>query len=376
MIARGNLLTYGASHGIQVRPGGVLDQNVFYKNAIGAFTAHNENVGEAPSLIWRCVFLEGRSPYLVWGGSAYAETGGNRGFEFNRGRDTFMTECIVAMPEQSGYGSSNARGVAFENVLTTDRCFMRNNTIRVAETNGLFRSSTTSNAFAEFVADYNIISQPDSGSGTFLAHWQANVFGSALKFANNSYFSTGDECSPAAEWFRVAGTGLCPSTIGTGWLALTNDTTSVLETADPPFDDPTVDLGSYNDDILGGDDDPEDLIAAFLTRKRSEWNEDETAAAVIDYIRDGYTPVCFDLAPDGRHYGAVPYTECLGLAGGGGEGGCEGDFDRDGAATPADLAAFQRAFIAGHRRADLNRDGLVNVADLAAFNAALSAGCP
>lgn len=172
IVARGNLLTYGASHGIQMRPGGVLDQNVFYKNAIGAFTSDNDGVGNPPSLIWRCVFLDGRSPLWVWGGSQYDEAGRNWGFQFNRGNDTFMTECILALPKQTGFASTTARGLDFSRAQTTDRIFLRNNTIRVAERSALLRPSgnpPNTNAFAEFRADDNIISQPDSGSGVLLA---------------------------------------------------------------------------------------------------------------------------------------------------------------------------------------------------------------
>ncbi|NRA56888.1 MAG: hypothetical protein HRU13_02045 [Phycisphaerales bacterium] len=55
---------------------------------------------------------------------------------------------------------------------------------------------------------------------------------------------------------------------------------------------------------------------------------------------------------------------------------CWADFNGDGMLSPADIVAFNAAFLAGSLRADCDCDGLLTVADFTCFNAEFAAGCP
>jgi|GEM_PF-6854489 len=55
---------------------------------------------------------------------------------------------------------------------------------------------------------------------------------------------------------------------------------------------------------------------------------------------------------------------------------CWADFNGDGMLSPADVTAFNAAFLAGSLRADCDCDGLLTVFDLACFNTQFAAGCP
>lgn len=55
---------------------------------------------------------------------------------------------------------------------------------------------------------------------------------------------------------------------------------------------------------------------------------------------------------------------------------CWADFNGDGMLTPADVTAFNTAFMAGSMRADCDCDGVLTVLDITCFNAQFLAGCP
>jgi hypothetical protein len=93
----------------------------------------------------------------------------------------------------------------------------------------------------------------------------------------NQFFQTNQADNA---WFLI------PQQVGfDGWQDATGETGSGDEIE---FEDPTRTLAKYNES-LGGDADREEFFLEAIKQSKFSYREDYTAAAVIEYFREGFT---------------------------------------------------------------------------------------
>lgn len=292
-VVRGNLSTYAASNGVQLRPGGVIDANLFYRNAIHAFTSVDDFGRGSPSLVVRSVFFEGRD--LL----GQVQAGGrNFGYQFNGGVDTLCAECIFSMPDPTGHDTG--RAIELARGTGSEHYYARNNTVRLADSRALYCNESAT-SFAEVRIDRQLYVQTDTNVGARIADWEPTSFAGA-NLLDNYYYSAGQDTSGNPQWFRHDGTALTCA----AWQTASGDTSTCASTA-PTFVDATRDMGAYNSAIFAGANDADELIGRFLARGPGVWQTDLTAAAAIDWIRAGYEPTSLGYPSGGGYYGAVEY---------------------------------------------------------------------
>ncbi|MGD0460860.1 MAG: right-handed parallel beta-helix repeat-containing protein [Tepidisphaeraceae bacterium] len=252
-IVRNNISARASSHGCQMRPGGLLQNNLFLKNPLGAYVSY------APSVVRDNVVLDGDriAPGLERG----------QGLEFLNCPTVLAEGNIVAHKpdptngmEAMSYDPSkhNSRG------LPTAGEF-RNNV--VYDWAGVaFRLAAPSQQLS--VHD-NFFQQQDDRLIELKA-WKPSYL-----FRNNQYIS--ERHSP----FQIAGWNLPWKE----WLGQTGDPSDWGRTT---FLDPSRDIDSYAKSIGLSDASLEGFLAAAREQRRGHWDQRLTAQAVNDYIRAGF----------------------------------------------------------------------------------------
>ncbi|MGD0769137.1 MAG: right-handed parallel beta-helix repeat-containing protein [Tepidisphaeraceae bacterium] len=253
IIVRNNVIARAASHGCQLRPGGLLENNLFLKNPLAAFVSYS------PSVARDNVVLDGDSIAL--------DMPRGQGLEFLNCYTVLCQGNIVAHKPDKTNGQE---GLAFkpEGASGTP-----------APTRGEFRN----NIVYDWAGPAFFVVSPPKGLSVhdndfeqklnpvvFLKDWKNDYV-----FRNNHY------SSGLPKPFRIADHGMDLQ----GWIAQTG------ETPDPSkfqFTDPSRDIASYAKSIGLPDTTLEGFLAAARDQRRGHWDNRLTADAVNDYIRAGF----------------------------------------------------------------------------------------
>lgn len=268
LVMQGNIITDASSHGAQMRPGGVCNDNLFIRNPIalhmgfGGLAAGADTDPDQPAVIdcRRNVFLEGRDIASDiprgWGLVVQWTTGGtvmDNIFSGNTGR----YPCIIELDGSKGDGVFQ---VSIQNNIAYNwHGPMRFTGDRVkVDQNSVTGNHVQSPAFTDdFVMEHN----PITNLGQFT-------------MANNRYFRGGG----TSGWFQ-------PGTNLSGYRANFGDTTSTV--SQTTFADPTRTIESYNISV-GGSGTYEDFMAHVRQQSRYNWREEYRATSAIQYIREGF----------------------------------------------------------------------------------------
>jgi hypothetical protein len=253
IIVRNNITARAASHGCQLRPGGIMENNLFLKNALAGFVSY------APSLVKNNVVL---------GGDSIGREPRGSGLEFLNCPLVLVEGNIVAHKRDRvndqpalGYGPE-IKGLP----VLESRAEVRGNI--VYDWTGL-AFATHAPGTGLSVHD-NIFQQGDQRIAS-LVEWPPGY-----DFENNRYQST------AAKPFKIGQTELNPEQ----WCAVTGDT---WDNKTVQFADPSRDIVSYAKSIGLTDPTLEGFLAAAADQYRGHWDPRLTANAVNDYIRAGFT---------------------------------------------------------------------------------------
>jgi hypothetical protein len=254
IIVRGNISARAASHGCQLRPGGLLENNLFLKNPLAAFMAFS------PSIARNNVVLDADSI----------------GPDLPRGQGLEMLNCYQAVVEgniiahkpdkrngQEGlalFPEGRGQGKPAPTVGRYDH-----NIVYDWAGPAFFVVSTP----AALTASGNFFEQKDNPV-IFL-----NELTGKIVFQNNHY------TSQLAKPFRIGDKFMDLS----GWIARTGEKPN---TAPIQFVDPNRDIASYAKSIGLQDASLEGFLAAARQQQRGHWDPRLTADAVNNYIRAGF----------------------------------------------------------------------------------------
>lgn len=264
--AVGNVFANGASHGLQARQGGAVENNLFVGNAIALLLgSNNATTGPIRFAARRNVILAGRdiSPSLPRGFGIDVPAAASGTIENN----------VIANQAQAGfpiaislYDGSTPSGL--QDVVVEDNV--------VYEWHGPIIFQGASPRVQGVVFRRNTIVE-NTDDDVLLHHANPPAPG-VMTCAENRVWS---RRAPVNSWCRL-GTG---NVSLDAWKAALGDTTSVA--LSPDFVDPTRDVEAY-DAWLGGPGTRASFLANARRLSRETWDERWTAAAANDWIRAGF----------------------------------------------------------------------------------------
>jgi hypothetical protein len=259
VIIRGSISARASSHGLQFRPGGIMENNLFLDNSISAF------ISSAGGIVRRNVVIGGRnmdsSTPRGWGLSTQSVS------------SVEMYDNIVAA-KNAGVGSAYAYSIDSNEDCGAHSVDFHGNVAYGWSGPALRIAATDECTDAVEVHDNKLAS---TAGGEVISKTRSSVSIGTYSFSNNAYYSADN----AANWFQNGSSDLSFLT----WATAVGDLGS--STGLPSFPDPTRTVASYHSAIGGTA-----TVAAFLAQARlqSKWNwrPQYTADAVNRYIREGF----------------------------------------------------------------------------------------
>ncbi len=259
---RGNIIVDASSHGLQLRPGGMAENNLFVRNSIAMFTG---GIGGA---VRNNVVLDGKdiapSQLRGWGISA------------NTTEDALFENNIVAN-KSPDVGEGPGLFVEYDGsglIPDTYDATFRSNIVYNWSGDGFAVTSDDGVGYNDIQLLDNVLQH--AGTSSRVVHHNLPFVDQAkFTYAGNTYYTL------AAEGFLSGGV---PFNFA-GWEQESGDTGSTFTVVE--FPDPGRTIGSYNGSV-GGEPTYEAFMAEALLQSKDNWRPKYTAAAVNVYIRDGF----------------------------------------------------------------------------------------
>jgi hypothetical protein len=258
---RGNISARASSHGLQLRPGGIVEENLYLRNAIAMFAA-GEGAGPPQTRVVNNVVLDGKDIDGSPRGS---------GIEVFDSRNALVQNNVVAH-KPPGVGTDSA--FRLEGYKDDDPTV---NYVIVFEDNIAYQwngaALETADTYTSLTVRNNILQ--DLTLSQFMINLPA--FHGFEVFQNNQYWSN----RAASSWFRVGGSDLSLA----GWVSATSETGA--EAIQVTFPDAGRTIESYQTS-LGMTPTLDAFLAEARLQSKSFWRPAYTAEAVNDYIRAGF----------------------------------------------------------------------------------------
>lgn len=268
VVFRRNIVTSGGSHGVQARSGGIVEDNVFARNAISVLVGSD-------------------------GGPATGVSGVVRGNAILEGTDIAGQPRGIAMEIQNinsqgilvekniiAHNLSVGNGIAITltpRVIGILSATLRDNVIYNWRS-GLYIPSPQAGASLSNVSWHsNIMHEPQSG-GSALVNHLVSPLPASYSFQGNRYFSGGS----TSNWFIVGGTQMNFAQ----WATAAGEVGSIA--APTTLVDPTRSLATYHGS-LGRPATFAAFIAEARLQSRHNWRSEYTAVSILDYLRAGYS---------------------------------------------------------------------------------------
>jgi len=294
-IVRGNIDSNGASGGLQLRMGGICEDNLFLRNPVSIIVGFTENDPDTVvgGTIRRNVILGARDIDTQAQASGIVLTSvanvvGGGGPSLINGLE--VSHNIIAhqrLGTESLFGMRVIGDGSFQNVTIHNNVIYDWAREHWASNNVLDQRGAGIRLWMPPDSDVqifdNIINQPNGG---FVMATENSAVGVQLR--DNRYWSAAPEPPDvwSRGWFWLNGT----SVPGTDWDAATGELNRVTDQVD--FLDPSRSIESYAAS-RGLDPSYTGLITAVLGQSRLTWNPDFTAAAINGYIQQGFSRVLF-----------------------------------------------------------------------------------
>ncbi len=267
VVVRRNIISNSSSHGLQLRSGGVAEDNLFLRNSIALTLGggHDPSAGGVNIVAKGNVVLDGKNIDAAnprgWGIDASNVSSGTIAYNIvaNQGTGTFPIPMGIG-PAASGFGVFNT--VIERNIISGWGGPMMINGNSSQISNVLLRN----NDFNQNVSTSHIID-----------HMQSSNTG-GLDSVGNRFRSL----AASNAWMRV---GSANHSLA-GWGSLVGD---VGSTALPtnPYPDAGRSIASYHQSI-GGTPSHDAFMAQARLQSRAYWRSQYTASAAIAYIRAGF----------------------------------------------------------------------------------------
>ena len=329
VIVRGNVIARGSSHGLQLRCGGVVENNLFVRNPLAMFVAGGEGVR---SVVRRNVVTEGVdiAPGIYRG----------YGIETLDTYDALVEGNIIAntlVGHQHGIALSASSSPETAAATSRYRANFVNNIVYNWRGTCFDVSSPDSQVYDDIRFESNSVSALTGGLMVLFTPPQIDP--ARFRFAANAYFSS----ALPNGWFYY-GVGTVPYLT---WVVSTADAGSQI--LRPMFTDPNRTPAAYQS-TLGRAATFDDFVSQVRAQSRRNWKIEYRAAAFNDYVRAGFTE-----SSERRP--------------------CPADLNCDTLVNFGDVMMFQDAYAAGNPMADINNDGLLSIGDFTAFQQYFAAGC-
>ncbi|MEX0919070.1 MAG: hypothetical protein WDZ85_03885 [Candidatus Paceibacterota bacterium] len=285
---RGNIDSKGASGGVQLRMGGLIEDNLFLRNPISITVGHKQNPAKSTigGMIRRNVILGARDiDTQAQGGGISAESTNTKSYGHNYFDGIYIYDNIIAHNE---LGTGNSKAISLGAASGSKNAHIynnvvynwRNNTGSATDHRGSGLDLYVPSDFTGGSVYSNWIIQPNKGFVISTSESSARKF----NFYDNAYFSTsGHPGTWSSTWFRFGGSTIVPFT---DWVNITGDTSTKL-TAVPNFRDPKRDIDTYAGS-LGFAPTYEAFMEEAMKQSRFNWRPELTAYAVNEYIREGF----------------------------------------------------------------------------------------
>lgn len=281
VIVRGNIISRGSSHGLQLRSGGVIENNLFLDNAIALFVRRDSsNVNNNVVLgatdiggpsnprgmgieIQPCEFITVENNIVA---HKPTNTAGSNGFAFslvnNVPADYNYTYCNYV---------NNPKGIIKNNIA-----YDWKGTHLLHSLIPMNQNSLCKNDWISLEIDHNIFNELAGSSN--MVSTQFGNFPSYLNVHHNTYFTN----RTPNDWFRKTLTSnITTSYSYNQWNEINKDSQIVS------FVDPYRTMASYQTS-MGGVPNLQGFINEALNQNKCNWNVNYTANSVNNYIRKGF----------------------------------------------------------------------------------------
>jgi hypothetical protein len=267
VTVRGNILSNPSSHGLQMRSGGVANDNLFLRNAVALLMAGD---GEA------------RGNVILDGKDIDAGLPRRQALHIQNVDDgVLVSHNIIA--NSTPVSSSKAISIV---PLDEGGGSLHGTSNATIEHNVVFNwggEALDVRDFASPPVEYQNITIRNNQFQNFvdpqeLVQHQSTNTPAETTMSNNRYYSSQ---TPTPAWMRVGTIDYSLSS----YLNLVGDTTS--SAMQVPFPDPLATIGTYNAS-LGGIPTHDAFIAEALLQSKDNWRPHYTARAAIAYFRAGF----------------------------------------------------------------------------------------
>ncbi len=262
VIIRGNIIARASSHGLQLRPGGIADNNLFLQNGLAMF-----NGRYFPSTTTNNVVLDGKN---------IAASSRGMGIEIKRNAHAIIANNIVAHKTNVNVGDRYAYEIRYnpyEYEVPVSHIEFKNN---IAYN---WRGPCLDVNSMPVSGDTYIVEQNEFHN--FHNNYLVNNMGATIppgfQYSKNTYYDN----AAVNKWFRVGSTNYDTA----GWKNLSGE-------AGPKFQqinyiDPNRDIASYQS-TLGGVASLEEFLLEARKQSKCNWRKEYTAVGVNNYIRKGF----------------------------------------------------------------------------------------
>lgn len=267
VVLRGNIIANSAATGLQLRPGGLCEDNLFLQNPINVVLGggHNPAPNGVDVVFRRNVVLDGRD----------IDNANRRGWSVTSNNlvSAVVSQNIIAHQVSGqfpmGVEFTSAVGVGVSNVSFTGNV--------VYKWGGASSLILRGGNFRNFSVTGNDMQDPNAVAGSPLILHDQSVSVGALTSSGNRLHSS----LAAGNWVMVGG----QSRSLDDWKTLVGDTTTVAQRVTYP--DPERTIATYQASLGGSGG-----LAGFMQEARrqgkSNWRAAYTAAAANQYFRAGF----------------------------------------------------------------------------------------
>ncbi|MFW5653337.1 MAG: hypothetical protein ACOC0P_04760, partial [Planctomycetota bacterium] len=259
---RDTISARASSHGLQMRPGGLAEGNLFLANSLGMYTSRTESV------IKRNVVLEGTD--------LDEHTPRGLGIEALSCENAIVVDNIVAQRATDSVGGYALQVNKSNNGIEYFRAVFDSNIVWDWGEQA-FRVHINDNSRYDEILVYNNIFQDPRGLGPLVAHVPSEFDSTRFEYQGNTYWngarregwmSHGNSSRTYAEWLDISGE-------------------RGSQNREVKFPDPNRTIGDYHQS-LGGHPSSESFLRSCRELSKANWNPDLTAPRVVTWIRAGF----------------------------------------------------------------------------------------
>ena len=296
VTVRGNIIARASSHGLQLRPGGTVENNLFLDNSLDMFIAkgggrvknnvalYGKDIGTAPRGMG--LSINGKQPFVIMENNIVTQKMPDREYRDWDPVNIYAYSLSVSegdyfIPDQDDYTMILRNNTAFQILAKTDDYGKRKGWI--LEISAPFDIDENTHVIIE----NNSFQSGDQYSRIASVGYAASNT-SVFTFANNTYYSRLDQNSSqySMSWFEYRDEDNDLTSLNySEWMSLINEQQTIAEEIN--YADPYRNITTYQE-YLGEEANLEAFYEELRNQSRYNWRAHYTADAINNYIREGF----------------------------------------------------------------------------------------